>query len=111
MSKGIVHMCTRRPAKPKPKVEPVEEGSTEFWEEYKKERQHKREANRASSPEMLTKADIRFQSRNGGAHLIIAHGDTFIDFWPGTGLWIPRDTKRKSRGVKKLISYVKGATS
>lgn len=63
----------------------------------------KRAANRQSSAQLLTDAGIDFDSKNGGAHLIIEADDNFIDFWPGTGLWKVRNDGRKGRGVKSLL--------
>ena len=65
--------------------------------------QSKREQNRLHSPAMLTAAGIPFESRNGGAHLIVAGR---YDFWPGTGLWMARGDKAKRRGVRKLIARI-----
>lgn len=52
---------------------------------------------------MLLKAGIRFETKNLGAHLIVRALGLTVDFWPGTGLWIVRDTKRQGRGVQRLI--------
>ncbi len=66
----------------------------------------KRANNRASSAELLRKAGIAFESRNGGAHLIVSDARVIVDFWPGTGLWISRGGTRRGRGVRKLIRFV-----
>lgn len=75
-----------------------------------KERSQERHAgNRESSATLLIDADIRFESKNHGAHLIVrALGQTF-DFWPGTGLWQQRGTTQQHRGVHKLIARCKPA--
>lgn len=65
----------------------------------------KRAKNRDSSAQLLTAAGIPYESKNIGAHLIV---DGDIDFWPGTGLWMIRGHKRKRRGVRRLITFVKG---
>lgn len=74
----------------------------------RKFKQEKRASNRATSADLLTKAGIPYEVRNGGAHLILKVGDYFIDFWPGTGKWITRGYRFTvtSRGVQKLIKYV-----
>jgi hypothetical protein len=78
-----------------------EEG--EFWRDVNAARQEKRADNRQASAEMLKAKGIRFESNNGGAHLIVhALGLTF-DFWPGTGLWMRRGTKQRNYGVERLI--------
>ena len=41
-----------------------------------------------------------------GAHLIVQGRRSTIDFWPGTGLWIDRDTNTTGRGVQKLITFI-----
>lgn len=46
------------------------------------------------------------------SHLIVTgSGWELVDFWPGTGKWIARDTKRKGRGVFNLLKYIKGEQS
>lgn len=69
----------------------------------------KRAANREASPEILARAGVAFESKNFGAHLIIEHGGRLVDFWPGTGLWIDRESRRRARGVKHLLKHL-GAT-
>lgn len=66
----------------------------------------KRASNRVNSAHLLTAAGISFESRNNGAHLIVAKR---YDFWPGTGLWMVRGEKTKQRGVSKLIERVLSA--
>lgn len=68
------------------------------------ESQARRARHRDSSAAMLRGAGIPFESRNGGAHLIVAGR---YDFWPGTGLWMARGDKAKRRGVRKLIARIK----
>lgn len=78
-------------------------------EHFKTASQERRAGNRESSPELLEQAGVRFKSSNNGAHLIVTGSDwERIDFWPGTGKWIARDTKRKGRGVFNLLKYIKG---
>ena len=79
----------------------------EIFEGYNRARREKREANRASSPRMLEAARIPYGSYNNGSHLIVKGGPLgFIDFWPGTGLWIVRAGKVRGRGVANLIKLV-----
>jgi hypothetical protein len=70
---------------------------------YKKE---KKAGNRAQSAEILSRSGCVFESKNGGAHLIVLAGADVVDFWPGTGLWIVRSTKQQRRGVRKLVDFV-----
>lgn len=67
---------------------------------------------RQASAELLKQAGIAFEEKNGGAHLVIDHAGHRIDFWPGTGLWIPRGQKtRKWRGIFPLLKHLKGSPS
>lgn len=67
--------------------------------------QDRRAANRASSAQLLADAGIPAETRNGGAHLIVAGA---WDFWPGTGKWKERGGGRRSgRGVFGLIRLIK----
>lgn len=75
-----------------------------FWRDVNAARQEKRATNREASPQALTTAGIAFESKNDGAHLIVAGA---WDFWPGTGLWIRRQgQKTEGRGVLNLIKRV-----
>ncbi len=77
----------------------------DFWRDVKAARQQKRADNRTSSAELLIKARVPFEVKNGGAHLIVKADDgQMIDFWPGTGLWIVRGSTRRHGGVRKLIA-------
>lgn len=84
--------------------------SDELSETYKALREHsqnKRANNREQSAEYLTKAEIPFTEKNGGAHLIVEGRNCFIDFWPGTGKWITRNGE-KGFGVRNLVKYITG---
>ena len=74
------------------------------WRQFKKEN---RASNTQSSTDFLLKNGISFQSKNGGAHLVVFAGNNDIDFWPSTGLWIVRGEKKRQGGVRNLIAYVK----
>ena len=76
----------------------------EMFNAWRKIRQEKRAQNRGSSADLLRAAGIPFESKNGGAHLIVAGR---YDFWPGTGLWMARGERTKRRGVRKLIARLK----
>jgi hypothetical protein len=71
----------------------------------RKSQQLKRAKNRDSSTELLRANGIQFESKNDGAHLILAAG---FDFWPGTGLWINKTTGYRGRGIAKLLRRVCG---
>ena len=78
----------------------------EIYDALKIDGQKKREFNRKNSPKVLKKNKIEYEDMNKGAHLLVARQ---VDFWPGTGLWICRDTKRRGRGVEKLVEFMKRA--
>lgn len=85
---------------------------SEMWAAWKKRGQDKRASNREDSARLLTEAGIAFESKNGGAHLIVngGHHGTF-NFWPGTGLWMRNGAKsatRRNYGVRNLIHVLKG---
>lgn len=71
----------------------------------KAESQTRRANNRLSSPDRLREAGIRFVGKSEGVHLIV---DGRVDFWPGTGLWIVRNSTHgfRGRGVFSLIEWV-----
>lgn len=67
----------------------------------------KRESNRNSSPAYLERFAIPFETKNGGAHLIVEGSKGFVDFWPGTGKWIARSgEKLKGFGVRNLVTAI-----
>ena len=73
----------------------------DMWREHKHARQEKRASNRQASVKILQDAGIDF----------IAHSDSHLlvndyDFWPGTGLFIHRKTKKRGRGVRNLIKLL-----
>lgn len=80
----------------------------EFWNDIKpamkEASKERRRANRENSADMLRACGIEFESRNGGAHLIVKGrlGQT-IDFWPGTGKFIVRKPHRTGRGVRQVM--------
>ena len=79
----------------------------EEYAAHKKEKQQRRADNRERSTQLLDDEGFDFEVKNNGAHVIIqAHGCVF-DFWPGTGLYMKRDSY-KGRGVFNLIKAVKG---
>lgn len=72
----------------------------EGWSEYKRVR---RANNTASSTEILIQNGVAFESKNGGAHLVVKAKGQTIDFWPSTGLWCVRGSAERRRGVFKLL--------
>ena len=78
----------------------------DMYKELQAASQVKRAANRKSSTQILADAEIDFESKNGGAHLIVQTDSGYVDFWPGTGLWQVRGGQ-KGRGVNALLKYLK----
>jgi len=76
----------------------------DVFNEMRSRKKTKRADNTLQSTELLRNKGIVFLSKNGGAHLVIGE----IDFWPSTGLWINRATKKKSRGVLPLLRELGG---
>lgn len=81
----------------------------DYWRGMAEASKHKRAANRANSADLLRQAGVEFESKNGGAHLVVYGVDRTFDFWPGTGLWVVRHSSDKRRGVRGLIKKAKGA--
>lgn len=71
------------------------------WHAYKKQRAAKKFRNKETSTFMLKHAGVVFESKNNGSHLVI---ENRIDFWPGTGLWIERNTGTRRRGITHLLA-------
>ena len=65
----------------------------------RKQRQEKRNHNKEQSTNLLKQAEISFESKNSGNHLIILSTPK-IDFYPSTGLCISGDklSKPKAQG-------------
>lgn len=76
------------------------------WAQHRIASQVKRGHNRASSAKILTEKGIPFESKSQGVHLIVDGGDRVIDFWPGTGKWIPRGDRQPQFGVRGLVMYI-----
>ena len=63
----------------------------------------RRASHRQTTPELLRERGIAFESKNGGAHLIVRHAALVADLWPGTGKYMVRSTGRYKRGVFNLL--------
>lgn len=67
----------------------------------------KRASNRETSADILRENGFAFESKNGGAHLIVSGATIIADFWPGTGKFSVRGTGKYSRGVFSLLKILK----
>lgn len=63
----------------------------------------KKANNRKGSVEILKQNKINFVEKNNGIHLIV---EGRFDFYPSTGLFIERATKKTGRGVFNLIKKI-----
>lgn len=71
----------------------------------KQESEERRKSNRERSASLLQRLGVDFDSKNDGAHLIVTHNGVTVDFWPGTGKFIPRKPKPKhGRGVFNMLA-------
>lgn len=67
----------------------------------------RRADNRDRSAAILDRLGVSFESKNGGAHLIVTHDGKTVDFWPGTGKFIQRQSgARHGRGVFNLMKLL-----
>lgn len=73
----------------------------------RKQRQEKRNHNKEQSTNLLRQAEISFESKNSGNHLIILSTPK-IDFYPSTGLWIVRGVNKKASWGIVFIEIHKG---
>lgn len=67
--------------------------------------QERRADRREDALEHLKLHKINGTVNNGGAHLIIKHGDSVIDFWPGTDKFMVRGGKRQY-GINTLCKFL-----
>lgn len=65
-------------------------------------RKRNRAHHREHSPNILREFGFSFAVKNNGAHLVVQVNLGTVDFWPGTGLWEHRETRRRGRGVFNL---------
>lgn len=67
----------------------------------------RRKTNRERSCSLLRFICVDFEVKNDGAHLIVRHNGKAVDFWPGTGKYIPREPKPKhGRGVFNMLKLL-----
>lgn len=72
----------------------------DIFKAHKEERREKRWRNVEASAQYLELHKVPFESHNGGLHLVVAEK---YDFWPSTGRFINRKTKKSGRGVFNLV--------
>lgn len=80
----------------------------EVFREMTKYQKEKRRNRLIANTEKLKAANVNFESKNNGVHIIINHNGKIIDFYPSTGLfWDRKNPKNKKRGIDKLLKYIK----
>lgn len=62
---------------------------------------------RDEAPKILAQHDVGFTAYNSGAHLRVRGT---VDLWPGSGIWIIRDTSERGRGIFALLRRLGVAT-
>lgn len=83
----------------------------DFWADVKpwmlERSKQKRASNREFAASKLLELGIRFESKNGGAHLIVGDSREW-NFWPGTGLWTSRLVSGvRGRGIESFLRAVR----
>lgn len=82
----------------------------DYWHDVKpvmqEESKQRRASNRERSASLLDSEGVKYLTKNAGAHLIVEGRDETVDFWPGTGLFITRRTKKRGRGVRNLLKVL-----
>lgn len=78
----------------------------EAFKALKEEGRKKRETNLMSSLALLASLGIEFKMLSSSHARVGAY-----DFWPSTGLFIHIKTKKRNRGVQKLIRALKAQES
>lgn len=74
---------------------------------FAQESSERRASNRNRSADKLKSLGVEFDSKNDGAHLIVTHNGVTVDFWPGTGKFIPRTPNpRHGRGIFNLLKLL-----
>jgi hypothetical protein len=70
-------------------------------------RKERKDAARRKAVRTLEENEISFESKNFGSHLIVRYNSKIVDFWPGTGAWIPRDNPLyRGKGIHRLLDYL-----
>lgn len=72
---------------------------------YNESRREKKRRNLEQNTQILRDRGVSFTAKNNGVHLIIRRGTVpLADFWPSTGKWIMRISRKKGRGVFNLLN-------
>ncbi len=74
----------------------------ELFSALREESRIKKLSNLEQSTNILKEKNINFVSKNNGIHLIVGN----FDFYPSTGKFINRTTKKDGRGIFNLIKKI-----
>jgi len=58
-----------------------------------------------TAPAALERMGLKVDRRNDGEHVIVDGG--LVDFWPGTGVWIFRESGSRGRGFAPLVDELR----
>jgi hypothetical protein len=83
----------------------------EMFREIRKERQERNHERYRAAPGLLLANGISFTCKDDGYHLIIQVADQVIDFWPSTGHWACRPSRKRGSGIDKLIAHHKALSA
>jgi hypothetical protein len=72
----------------------------ELFQKHRKARQDKRAENHQRSVELLESSGIEYQKLSDYHYLVAGT----YDYWPSTGLFVNRSTKKRGRGIFKIIA-------
>lgn len=78
----------------------------DFSRSLRESSKHRRARNRDNGAAILREYEIVFETLNEGRHLVVRYAGHVIDYWPGTGRWIARDTRDpigEGRGVFRML--------
>lgn len=82
--------------------------TVEMYKAMKEEDKSQRAMMRERGMQFLIDADIKFETNNNGAHLIVEGPLGLIDFWPRTDKWLCQHDRVMRRGVKELVRWILG---
>ena len=77
----------------------------EVFNAYRQDRKAKKEQNLTNSVAILDEKQIEY-TMPSYTHYVVKFGDSFVDYWPSTGKFICRKSKKVGRGIRNLIKHI-----
>lgn len=74
-----------------------------YFKEMKANHQQIKEKRKVEDTQKLINKGIEFESKNFGYHLIVKGKESLIDYWPSSGKFFVRKTKKKGNGFNNLM--------